>query len=261
MISPRAPRFLVLTMAVLAATGLSACSDDAAPDTSVTAPVTSSPSMTSSTSSTPAASSPTSESSSSTSTSPSTSTAPSTPAGPSASLAEGQQEVTAEESKISFGVPEEWVAIDPTALQNVDDADMPSQIVDMAKAQGMTTGQYLSQLATQMDLMVISPEPQGGFSDNINVLKTALPSMPTERDITAQLTAIGGKLEKAGSLESPLGEHPTYRYTLPTPDLTAHGMFILVEVDNGVRILTVSAGSEKRLQDIVDGVSSSLTTL
>lgn len=221
--------------------------------------VNSSSSTTSNTTSSPTSSA---TSQSTTSSSPDTSSPTSSSSDGSSSagaLPEGFKRADVSAHKISFGVPKLWVLVDPSTM---DDQELQKALAPMAKSSGTTPQALAQQVKTQLTAIYFSPVAEDGFSENLNVNKKNFrksAGLPTEAQLLAGISPIGGKTESYTKRDSPVGEGVVYNYSLPTQGKTAYGaMIVLPNGTSGYSLITVSAGKADRTKTLTDAIYQSV---
>jgi hypothetical protein len=166
-----------------------------------------------------------------------TSTAPTTAGTAGVPLVVGRR-VTAVRAGLSFEVPPGWQAFDPSRALRAGGAALPDQAKDLAARSGLSVDEYLQRVGTAMEVMVMGPR---GTADNISVIPTPVPQLPTPDELRVQLESVGANVVRVDRVTTPLGPAIVADSRLPMGSFATHTRSVAVEHAGHVSFLTVTA--------------------
>lgn len=162
--------------------------------------------------------------------------------------------VTATKSGLTFDVPDGWETIDPSALADKPE-DAPESIKTMAEDAGMPVDQFLQNLSTAIDVLVMG-EAEDGYAQNINVV--AGPAAVDTTQLKANLEQQNATITGTEEIKTEAGTTPMATYTMPVGDQTVHGAMIAAPSDSGAGIITVSTLDEGDTEEIAKTITDSV---
>lgn len=168
--------------------------------------------------------------------------------------AAAQGSVTATKSGLTFDVPDGWETIDPSALAGKPQ-DAPESIKTMAEDAGMPVDQFLQNLSTSIDVLVMG-EAEDGFAQNINVI--ANPAALDTAQLKANLEQQNATVTGTEEIETEAGTTPMATYTMPVGEQTVHGAMIAAPSDSGAGVITVSTLDEGDTEEIAKTITDSV---
>lgn len=175
------------------------------------------------------------------------------------STVEGGEEVGTD--LVTFELPDGWAVLDQeTASERAGSDDNPL-LEEMADRSGLTP----EQLAAQMQAVELYAAAPGGavdgFLTNVNVVQQPMPpgGLPEPEGLRPELMTFADEvgdieaIETGGALEGLRAE-----YLVTSGDLEINGEQLLVEVDDQLVIVSVSAARAEDAAEIADLVEQSL---
>lgn len=148
---------------------------------------------------------------------------------------------------ISFTPPEGW--------QVVGEEQGALGVGEAARKLG-TDRQAVQKAVDATELLMVYPDAEGTFGDNLNVRATT-GSMPSRQELRQQLGAIQGSVTDVRDADSGAGQAMVAAYTMQGP-VDAFGTEILVPVGERIAMVTLMTGDEQRTQQLTEGVLGSL---
>lgn len=155
---------------------------------------------------------------------------------------------------VGFKKPNDWLAVEPDDLAKGAESDAMDEVYEALN----TNEDQFKEILGQFDVYLLDTiGATNGYADNISVVGTAGP-VPDEGAMKAQYAMVGATDVVVETVDSPVGDVLTGRFKMDIGPLVANGESLVVESEDGMVVITVSAQKPKTLDKIVAGILDTL---